>query len=716
MTDKKAEPVKNDIAEKDSHKLKYPDVTPWGTWLMALVCVLFAHNVNFYWVGGVFATGILLSLLVKKRFVVKGLAQFIIVAGILVVFIVLGFAGGLVPKLSMAVGLNQATFYLGIMAMAILLVKCYKVKSRRELYTIYFISLGLFLVGALYSPWKWDPVNAAFFFLFAVASVVYFLELFLINQKTAPGIKPPRLGRMWTLYLVIPLTAFISIAAGINLKRVENNILASLMKRFKPSTFYSYASRADLGRMETLLTSRQVNMKVITSRPISRVRGRVYNGYNRGTWVADGAKARLLPVGKIPGGVIPDRGSKVYPLSPEIPGNGGIKAERFIVDIRRNGLLYRCRGSEAALLPAGDYARDQLGNVHGPFNSLKEYRVVYRPGVAGFPGEAGPDKKDLVIPPKLKEKFSDLAEKITKDRVSNGARVLAVESYLQNNFKYNRGIRLTRRDMDPVEEFLFLRRPAHCEYFASAMVLLLRSRGIPARYVLGFIAHEYSRPGGYYVVRQMDAHAWVIAWIEGRGWVVFDPTPPSGRPDARGNNSTDWLEFIGTRLKQLYELIKKGSPGEFFAVLRDTLKKLTLSLPVIVTLVVVLVLLLIFRFIPALRRRWKRGKKSRGPYPDLDADDPYGRALSELMARFDSYVEKMGIPRPSHIAPKEFAGFLKDAVRRRRKDPEFTGSLPEPDCCRQFLELYSNLRYSCKKIDPASLGELEDIFRQLKQG
>jgi hypothetical protein len=83
-----------------------------------------------------------------------------------------------------------------------------------------------------------------------------------------------------------------------------------------------------------------------------------------------------------------------------------------------------------------------------------------------------------------------------------------------------------------LEDFLFRTRRGHCEFFATAMVVMLRSQGIPARFVTGFLGAEENAFEGYYVVRQSNAHAWVEAWFPDRGWQVFDPTPASGRPGA----------------------------------------------------------------------------------------------------------------------------------------------------------------------------------------
>ena len=78
---------------------------------------------------------------------------------------------------------------------------------------------------------------------------------------------------------------------------------------------------------------------------------------------------------------------------------------------------------------------------------------------------------------------------------------------------------------DPLAAFLFERRSGHCEYFASAMTVLLRVNEVPARLVTGFQPGNYSNLTGTWSVRARDGHAWVEAWIPDRGWVAYDPTP-----------------------------------------------------------------------------------------------------------------------------------------------------------------------------------------------
>lgn len=119
-------------------------------------------------------------------------------------------------------------------------------------------------------------------------------------------------------------------------------------------------------------------------------------------------------------------------------------------------------------------------------------------------------------------------------------RAKRLETYLMQGYAYTQDFR-DRSAENPIEDFLFRYKSGHCEYFASAMVLLLRSQGIPARLVTGFLGGEYNPFEGYTIVRNSNAHAWVEAYIEGGpaggGWRIFDPTPPAGRPASAGSGT-----------------------------------------------------------------------------------------------------------------------------------------------------------------------------------
>lgn len=115
-----------------------------------------------------------------------------------------------------------------------------------------------------------------------------------------------------------------------------------------------------------------------------------------------------------------------------------------------------------------------------------------------------------------------------------------LEDFLSSEYQYTLDLVGSQSDR-PVEDFLLRWRRGHCEYFASSMVLMLRSLGIPARFVTGYLGGEYSPFEGYYVVRQSHAHAWVEAYLPATGWRTFDPTPAAGRPETR---SAGWSHLF----------------------------------------------------------------------------------------------------------------------------------------------------------------------------
>ncbi len=103
-----------------------------------------------------------------------------------------------------------------------------------------------------------------------------------------------------------------------------------------------------------------------------------------------------------------------------------------------------------------------------------------------------------------------------------------MEAYLRRNFRYT--LNLTGAPgRDPLAHFLFETKAGHCEYFASAMAVMLRTIGVPSREVNGFLPGEYNDLAGDYIVRASDAHSWVEAYFPGIGWTTFDPTPPGTR-------------------------------------------------------------------------------------------------------------------------------------------------------------------------------------------
>ena len=127
--------------------------------------------------------------------------------------------------------------------------------------------------------------------------------------------------------------------------------------------------------------------------------------------------------------------------------------------------------------------------------------------------------------PKTSPRTLKLARDLVDESDSKTTQALKILKYLKNNYGYSLDMERKTHE-SALDEFLFTRKEGHCEYFASAMAVLLRLNGIPSRIINGFAGTEWNDLGQYMVVRQSHAHSWVEAYIPGLGWKVYDPTPP----------------------------------------------------------------------------------------------------------------------------------------------------------------------------------------------
>lgn len=139
------------------------------------------------------------------------------------------------------------------------------------------------------------------------------------------------------------------------------------------------------------------------------------------------------------------------------------------------------------------------------------------------------DVKDyLQIPDMFDDRIGNLASQISKDKKNRFDKAKAIEEYLQTQFGYT--LEQKAGGDEPLSDFLFNIREGHCEYFATAMVMMLRTQGIAARIVNGFQRGEYNETAEMYVVKQKNAHSWVEVYFpREKAWITFDPTPSAGQ-------------------------------------------------------------------------------------------------------------------------------------------------------------------------------------------
>lgn len=150
------------------------------------------------------------------------------------------------------------------------------------------------------------------------------------------------------------------------------------------------------------------------------------------------------------------------------------------------------------------------------------------PAEATLPAPSDAERLAYLDVPPQHERVVALAATLTRGATTAREKAERLTRYLRDDGRFSYTLDLADPgDAPPLQAFLFRTKAGHCEFFATALAVLLRASGVPARNVTGFLGGRYNGYGDYYAVRQGDAHSWVEAWLgDADGWVTFDPTPP----------------------------------------------------------------------------------------------------------------------------------------------------------------------------------------------
>lgn len=276
-------------------------------------------------------------------------------------------------------------------------------------------------------------------------------------------------------------------------------------------------------------TNPAVVARCFSQRPNTYLAARVYTNYKEGTWT------EFAPSHNRPG--VQSADGYRYSLS-EL--KEGLTVERFEVHASpivlfhpRDTAWMECKEPELAQLSG------HLLEQRGGGNDLQAYTVARKPGQDLAPPES-PEylKACLALPENLDPIVAQTARQVLTGPREVWKQSLQCQIWFQSNFEYGFGYDFSKAK-DPVADFLTNKPAAHCELFAASMTLMLRTQGIPARYVNGFVCVEQAYSQDYYVVRVRDAHAWVEVW-DGKAWRTLDPTPPSAIQPPKGWGS--WFD------------------------------------------------------------------------------------------------------------------------------------------------------------------------------
>jgi transglutaminase-like putative cysteine protease len=324
-----------------------------------------------------------------------------------------------------------------------------------------------------------------------------------------------------------------------------------------------------------------------------------------------------------------------------------------------------------------------------------------------------PAARYLELPGNLDPRIAGLAKEIVeRQSARNGYdEARAMEIYLRENYGYT--LELKAGGPDPLADFLFRVRAGHCEYFATALAVMLRTRGIASRVVNGFLPGEYNEAAEAYTVRQSDAHSWVEAYFpQTRSWITFDPTPPAGRT-ARARTGLAgqlskysealelmWFQYVvGYDKQEQHSLaaslrnglrdFRHGSAARWEQARKAFPTLVSVVLPGLLALGAVLATIVLSGRVRRLG--WRRGLNvwSVRTGTENSRVDFYRRLVAALA--------RQGIKREPHQTPLEFAATVR---------------LPEAS---SITEAYNRVRYGEEKLSAPEREQIELLLRQLER-
>lgn len=306
---------------------------------------------------------------------------------------------------------------------------------------------------------------------------------------------------------------------------------------------------------------------------------------------------------------------------------------------------------------------------------------------ADVPGGEDAVRERFLQLPGLSPEVYELARRVAARHTTDEAKARAIESYFRKGYSYSLFSDSKERTL---EDFLFKTMRGNCEYFASAGAVLLRAAGIPSRLVTGFLADDWNEYGKFYDVRQREAHAWVEAYIPGKGWMTFDPTPAeeggfSARANAVSRKLERWFNaFQAEWYRHVigYDQFIQSNTFNRMGVWINASALLNLSEWVVGLAVFAVVLVAGGRRLSRLRR-------------SLVA------VRSGCYIQAQSALERAGLQREPWLTPREYAG----RVKARR---------PDLAAVEPLAELHYRQFYSPRGLSPEEEDRARRLFSELR--
>ena len=333
-----------------------------------------------------------------------------------------------------------------------------------------------------------------------------------------------------TCLLSLPILIFTA-ALFIIFPRVGLSLL--LLNKPRGDRMIGFSGTVNLGQIGTLRSDPTIALRVAIpdlpvpppARRMMYLRGTALDQYDGRTWTQSMKSVRplanageLVPISGTPS---PGESPWRVELEPFEPPVLFVTPTTKAVELTKSGNITPGQSPQLMTGPENEF------RYQAPSDRVVQYDLY--PSEAGTPNftklKASERPRYLQVPEKLAARIGALASEWVGSTTGDLERARIVEQHLRDDFRYDLGSPSGEFEQ-PLEHFLFESKRGHCEYFSTAMAVMLRGLNIPSRNVTGFVGGSYNKYGRFYAVRQGDAHSWVEAYIDGRGWLTFDPTPP----------------------------------------------------------------------------------------------------------------------------------------------------------------------------------------------
>jgi len=317
--------------------------------------------------------------------------------------------------------------------------------------------------------------------------------------------------------------------------------------RSSGTAFHGFNDSLDLRVRGEL--SDEIVMRVRSSAP-AMLRGMIFDQYDGVTWSQPSEDP--VPLDGTP--------PYFYPVDQRSLGPRAAVTQTFYIESEQPNAIFSAAYPDRIFFEGG-VAVDALGGLRtgGTLSEGTVYSVVASRGAAtpaqlqklGVPEAPETMSRYLEVPSSVPKRVKSLARRITSSAENNYDKVKAIEDYMARNYRYSIDSPVPPEGRDAVDHFLFDTDVGFCEQFASATTIMLRSLGIPARFVAGYTPGTRNPFTGYYEVRNSDAHTWVEVYFPAYGWYEFDPTfavPPAQVETSRSLPLARLLEAAQTKL------------------------------------------------------------------------------------------------------------------------------------------------------------------------